>query len=403
MTRTPALSAWIDEVSTQMGQLSVPQRTVLAMWSFGMVLAQACGIPSVAAVLAGLTERTEAAVRQQLREWCYDAEDKSGDQRQALDVTSCFGPLLAWVLARWPASEQRLALALDASTLGQRFTILALSVVYRGCAIPVAWTLVRPTERGRWKPHWRRLLRTLAPAVPADWTVIVLADRGLYARWLFRQIVDLGWHPLLRINQQGQYRPAGAARYRPLQAAAPVVGQCWAGRVTCFRGHDSQVDCTVLVRWDAQHTDPWLVVTDLAPEGAEAVWYGMRMWIEADFRLTKRGGWHWERTKMSEPARAERMWLAMAVATVWVVAVGGEADETQPASSLPDEVEEIGLATRAARGLSCFRRGMIVILVAICTQAPLPLGRFIPEPWPESLDTCDCHTRRHLPHQKAAA
>ena len=55
MTRTPALSAWIDEVSTQMGQLSVPQRTVLAMWSFGMVLAQACCIPSVAAVLAGLT------------------------------------------------------------------------------------------------------------------------------------------------------------------------------------------------------------------------------------------------------------------------------------------------------------------------------------------------------------
>jgi len=28
----------------------------------------------------------------------------------------------------------------------------------------------------------------------------VLADRGLYARWLFRRIVRLGWHPFLRIK-----------------------------------------------------------------------------------------------------------------------------------------------------------------------------------------------------------
>jgi hypothetical protein len=403
MTRTPALSTWIDDVSTHMGHLSVPQRTVLALWSFGIVLAQACGIPSVAAILAGLTGRTEGAVRQQLREWCYDAADKCGDQRQTLDVTSCFAPLLAWVLARWPASERRLALALDASTLGQRFTILAISVVYRGCAIPVAWTLLRPTTRGRWKPHWCRLVQTLAPAVPPDWTVIVLADRGLYARWLFRQIVDLGWHPVLRINQQGQYRPAGAARYRPLQAAAPVVGQCWAGRVTCFRDPASQLDCTLLVRWDAGHTDPWLLVTDVAPEAAEALWYGMRMWIEADFRLTKRGGWHWERTKMTDPARAERLWLAIAVATLWVVAVGGEADATLPASSLPTEVEDAHPPARPRRGLSCFRRGVIVILIALSRQEPLPVGRFIPEPWPESLDTCHRPNQQQLPQQKAAA
>jgi len=27
--------------------------------------------------------------------------------------------------------------------------------------------------------------------VPADWTVLVLADRGLYARWLYRHIQTL--------------------------------------------------------------------------------------------------------------------------------------------------------------------------------------------------------------------
>ena len=33
-------------------------------------------------------------------------------------------------------------MALDATTLGTRFAVLAISVVYRGCAIPVAWTIL---------------------------------------------------------------------------------------------------------------------------------------------------------------------------------------------------------------------------------------------------------------------
>jgi len=32
--------------------------------------------------------------------------------------------------------------------------------------------------------------------------------------------------------------------------------------------------------------------------------------------------------------------------------------------------------------VSVFRRGWNLILVALLDQAPLPLGRFVPEPWP---------------------
>jgi hypothetical protein len=116
-----------------MAHLSKPQATVLALWSFGMVLAQSCGMTSVAATWAPLVGRTEGTLRQQLREWCYEAPRKTGakrgDKRQDLDVTSCFLPLLRWVLAWWPPAEQRLALAMDASTLGQRFTVLAISLI----------------------------------------------------------------------------------------------------------------------------------------------------------------------------------------------------------------------------------------------------------------------------------
>jgi len=32
--------------------------------------------------------------------------------------------------------------------------------------------------------------------------------------------------------------------------------------------------------------------------------------------------------------------------------------------------------------VSVFRRGWTLILVALLDHAPLPMGRFVPEPWP---------------------
>ena len=134
MSSRDALSQWEQTVSRHLPQLSRPQACVLALWSYGMVLAKSCGITSVVALLAPLVGQSESTLRQRLREWCDDAKDKKGKQRQELDVSSCFGPLLRWIVSWWAEGEHRLALALDASTLSDRFTVLCISVVYRGCA-----------------------------------------------------------------------------------------------------------------------------------------------------------------------------------------------------------------------------------------------------------------------------
>ena len=120
-------------------------------------------------------------------------------------MEACFAPLLRWVLPWWQGPQ--LALALDATTLGDRFAVLAVSVLYRGGAIPVAWAVLPATAPGAWKAEWLRLLQQLPATIPATMTVIVLADRGRYARWLFQAIVHLGWHPLLRVNAGGLFRP----------------------------------------------------------------------------------------------------------------------------------------------------------------------------------------------------
>src|SRR2546426_12212478 len=49
-----------------------------------------------------------------------------------------------------------------------------------------------------------------------------------------------------------------------------------------------------------------------------------------------RAGWQWQRTHMTKPERAARLWLAVAVATLWLLSVGGEAEESIPVSTVPD-------------------------------------------------------------------
>jgi hypothetical protein len=218
-----------------------------------------------------------------------------------------------------------------------------------------------------------------------------LADRGLYARWLFQRIVRLGWHPVLRINTGGTFRPAQSVKYQPLRQVVPQPGTQWVGAGTAFQGPRRRLNCTLLARWEVGYKDPWLLLTDLAPSAGHACWYGLRAWIEQGFKITKRGGWQWQRTRMTDPQRAARLWLAVAVATLWLLSVGGLAEDTIPESTLlPLESDDVP-ASRARRAtqlrlVSIFRQGWITILVALLNQRRLPRGRFVPEPWPQSHD-----------------
>jgi hypothetical protein len=346
---------------------------MLAWWSFGTALAQASGLDRVALALAALVGRPPQTIRQRLREFYRPAAAKRGRCRRDFDPAACFAPLLGWITAGWPG--RRLALAIDATALGDRLTVLAVSVVYRGCGVPVAWAVLPGNEPGAWMPHWKRLLGALRDRLGPPWEVLVLSDRGLESAELFRAIVGMGWHPLMRAKAGGCFRPAGWHRWYRLGRFAPRVGARRQVRGRAYKAAGARLDCTLLARWDAGHEGPWLVLTDLAPESADAAWYGWRSWIEQSFKVMKRGGWQWQRSRMTDPARAERMWAALAVATLWLLEVGGAAEaairpETVPPSAAP------------ARRHGVFRRGLAVLWAALIGGG-LPEGRFVPEPWPE--------------------
>ena len=108
---------------------------------------------------------------------------------------------------------------------------------------------------------------------------------------------------------------------------------------------------------------------------------------------------------MSDPQRAARLWLAVAVATLWLLSVGGMAEDTLPESTLLPLADADGPASRPRpatqlRLVSVFRQGWITLLVALLNQRRLPRGRFVPEPWPQPLQA---NTLRGTPEMRLAA
>ena len=196
-------------VRQHLPMLRPAQQRGLVWWVYGTILAQsAC---QTAVITALLIYGQFEAIRQRLREWLYDGHDKAARCHSQVDVSTCFSGLLGWLLTGWQGSE--LALALDATLHGDRLVALVVSVLYRGCAIPVAWHILPANQEGAWLPEIMTLCRQVRPAVPATMTVLVLADRGLGSPTLGAALRRLGWHPLLRIEN---HMTCGRARSGPL-------------------------------------------------------------------------------------------------------------------------------------------------------------------------------------------
>lgn len=368
-------------IGTALPSLSPAQRTGLIWWVYGVVLAgSACQVAVIAALLpfAGVH-----ALRQFLREWLYDGADKAAPCHTQVNVTACFPELLRWVVRWWHGTE--LTLAVDATSHSDRVVVLAISVLYRGTAIPVAWHVLPANQSGAWMPAILELLTRLQPAVPADWTVLVLADRGLWSPRLWDALCAQGWHPLLRLQRRVTFRPRGHRQRQRADTLVSGPNHAWVGAGTAFKARADRRHGTLVVVWDADQAEPWVLLTDLAPAQVGVCWYGLRSWIELGFRALKGVGWQWQRTRRTDPDRVARHWLVLAVATLWAVAYG-----TRVEDALRRGVAPANLRTAPDPPPATFRRRLSVFLVGVnrLRYQLLRLRRLwtrvwlTPEPWP---------------------
>jgi Transposase DDE domain len=329
------LYQWADVLSQRL-PLSRPQALGLALWSIGTVLAESGSLTGASLALCLWLGWPQANLLKRLREWYLEAEAKKGagtqgrgKKRRDWQVDHCAPALGRWILDAWPSPS--VALALDATSIHDRFTVLAISLVYRRCAIPLLWTVLPGNTPGAWQPHWERMLARLTEWIGNDRFVLVLTDRGLYSPQLFQAIVRAGWHPLMRIRAQGYYRPTGQSQWIPLANLRPPLDQQQAWTGDAFKNSDGRLACTLVAWWTEGHAEPWLLLTDLSVARVQGFWYGLRGWIEQSFKRLKSAGWDCERTRMTSPERVERHWLALAVAMLWTVSAGGQAEAAEEA------------------------------------------------------------------------
>jgi hypothetical protein len=212
------------------------------------------------------------------------------------------------------------------------------------------------------------LLAQIADALPKKYQVLVLFDRGLYSKRLFNAVRAYAWHPFMRIRTQGCYKRRNSRHWHALKQLAFRGMKPTTLRVDCFKG--DPLAAVLWLQWDADADEPCLLLSDLAPKQVKGNPYPLRMWIEASFKDFKRGGFHWEQSKIPDAARMERLILVMAVAITHLIRIGTGALADIPSPSDP------------AHRLSLVTLGWLRLLAYSILDLPLTETSFSPYLFP---------------------
>jgi hypothetical protein len=305
--------AWEAEVGRVLSSLGVRQRRVLALFSLGVALAKHCGLARVAAVVPGL-----AVVPSITRRF----ERLLANER--LDVRAARAAVGATVLEQ--GRGQTLWLALDETHQGRtetgaRLGMLALRLVYRERAIPLAWVCYRPGEAPAPFPVLiGRLIHEVAALIPSDTRVVLMTDRGLSWPSLLDHCRRVGWSFLCRVQRQTRVRTADG-RAGTIGDLAPRPGARWRGRGRAFLKAGWR-DLNLVAVWRRGDEQPWLLVTDLAPAWVRCDQYRHRMDEEASFRDDKSAGFAWDASRVRDPAHMDRLLLVLQLAALLVLVQG---------------------------------------------------------------------------------
>lgn len=285
---------------------------------------------------------------------------------RGIDVWASFAH---WVPQRVGA-QKKIVVAMDWTDFdrdGQ--TTLALNLVTgHGRATPLIWLSVWKEELAERRNAFEdACLARLAEVLPPGVAVTILADRGFGDHKLFAFLAELGFGYVIRFRGNihvtdavGEVRMAAdwvgkGGRARKLQGARiGAAAQQPVGAVVCVHAKDMK--------------EPWcLAASDReAPTAQIANHYAKRWTIEPSFRDTKdlRFGMGLSATRISEPARRDRLLLVSAFAIVLLTVLGAAGESLGLDRMLKSN-------TSKTRTHSLFRQGCMLYDLIPTMREPL--------------------------------
>ena len=314
MSQREILYQWSEEIGQHMPGVSKPQLFMMAAFSLGLALSRRCTLSVVGESLWGLGKPD--TVERRLQRFLSNSK---------VAWSKCSEALAHWVMSSMVSTADPIVLLVDETSLQDKLKVMAVSVAYRGRAIPVTWWCYRQEQ---WPMSQVKLITTLLERVrsgiPEGTTVLVEADRGIgNSPQLWRAIEKMGWYYWVRVT--GHVRvcleDGSEVTFRSL---SPKPASRWHGKVRAFK-KAGWLTCWAEARWD-KGKEPWLLLTNYP--AAQGDWYALRMWEEVAFKDFKSSGWQWQRSHVWDPEHANRLWLVMALAYVWAISIGTRVADT---------------------------------------------------------------------------
>lgn len=316
MIQPQVLYDWNQTVSKVFSELSKPQKFAMAAFSLGIAQAKSCCLTRIAQSLPFLGSIPTVERREQ--RWL---SNPGVDFHQGSICLANW--ILPWVIppGQGPPSRPPLVVLLvDETALNEYLKVMQVALVYRGRAIPLAWWCY-PAEQYP-LPQVElidTLLGQVAQGLPPGVKVLVEADRGLgCSPDLMERVVARNWYFLFRVQGTVRLR-LNSGQTVAFRDLVGQPGRCCNQEVRAFK-KAGWIPYRALGYWKVGQSEPWLLLTNW-PEATTAE-YGLRMWEEHGFRDLKSNGFNWQKSRVRLAQHANRLWLLMALAYVWVVSLG---------------------------------------------------------------------------------
>ncbi len=246
-------------------------------------------------------------------------------------------------------------LIIDGSKVSFGHQLLLVALVYRGRALPIAWTWV-VGARGHSTQHKQlALLSYVRSLLPVEVPVSLVGDTE-FGHCLVLEQLDI-WHWQYALRQAGQLLvwPPGSTDWRRLDSLLTTPGD-WYWLPYTNLTQANAYPTRLLLCWKRGEQKPWLLATNLTHPPDILRLYSRRMGIEELFGDCKGHGFDLESSHLRSFRHLSRLTLAVMLLYVWLAAEGTQALIQGRAPAL-DRTDR--------RDLSVFRLGLEVIHQAI--------------------------------------
>jgi hypothetical protein len=211
-----------------------------------------------------------------------------------------------------------LTILLDGTTAGRGCVVLIASVVYRGRAIPLLWSVVKGKKGHLPEEMHCALIRRLQELIPAHASVMLLGDGEFDGTELLTTIRASKWEYVCRTGTNITIY----AHDRVFSVGDLPLDRGTAVAITNVEMTAKRYGPVMLIGlWEAKHVEPIYLISSLTDADAAVEHYRLRFRIECMFAEHKSRGFRIHKSHLAAPARLARLLIATSLAYLWVHAV----------------------------------------------------------------------------------